>query len=156
MKRRALGALVALFVAAGCATNGAMPPPPPVDLCHDDGVIGNPSNKTPEVCVSVYGDPRGFGGLLVYPYAVHASRHGAIVLKWRTRDRNDNLDIRMKDAECTEAPRCTPGSGQCTAVLRPDRKGGEVCRYEAIVTFASGAKVTLDPIVKIDTDGPQP
>ena len=151
MKKRALGSVAALVLAAGCAMNGGMSPPPP-DLCHDAGKIGNPSNKNPEVCVSVYGDPKGFGGLLVYPYAVHASRHGAIVLKWRTRDQNDNLEIRMKDAGCTQAPQCTRGNGQCTAVLHPDRKGGETCRYEAIVTFASGAQVTLDPIVKIDTD----
>jgi hypothetical protein len=154
--RRALGALVALLLAGGCATTGGMPPPPRADRCQTDGVIDAPNNQSPEVCVSVYRDPRAFGGLLVYPYAVHASRHGAIVLKWRTRDQNDNLDIRMKDAGCTETPRCNPGNGQCTAVLNPNRKGGEVCHYEAIVTFASGAKITLDPIVKIDTDGPEP
>ncbi|HEU4522239.1 MAG TPA: hypothetical protein VFT12_09565, partial [Thermoanaerobaculia bacterium] len=102
--------------------------PPLTADCGERGE-GDPNNRNPVVCVSVYGEPRGFGGLLVNPMVVHATRREPVVLKWQTRNLSEDIEVRMKDENCTAQNACR-GRGTCTIPIKPNPAGGEVCRYE--------------------------
>lgn len=146
--KRALVLLTMVVLTGACATapDGPMARPD----CENLGV-GHSDNKSPVVCVSVYSDPSGFGGLLVNPAVVHASRRGAVVLQWETQTGVEDIEIEMKDENCTAAKSCR-GKGTCTIAVSPNVTGGEVCHYWVKVTPRTGPVLTLDPIVKIDTD----
>ena len=147
--RRILVLLAAAGFAASCV-HPMFPPPPPPNACSESGV-GNPDNKNPTGCISVYTDPAGFGGLLINPLVLRATRRQPAMFKWQTRNGTEDLTISMKSGDCTQAKSCN-GNGMCVIQVKANPQGGEVCRYEIAVKLASGHTLTLDPIVKIDTD----
>ena len=146
--KRAVVLLMMVLATGACATTPDGPTTRPD--CAATGA-GHPDNKGPVVCVSVFSDPKGFGGLLVHPTVVHASRRGAVVLQWETRNGDETIEIEMKDENCTAVKTCR-GQGTCTIPVKPNPAGGEVCHYWVKVTPKNGPTLMLDPLVKIDTD----
>lgn len=146
--KRALVLLAIVVLAGACATVPDRPMARPD--CENKGV-GHSDNKGPVVCVSVYSDPDGFGGLLVNPAVVHASRRAPVILQWETQSGIEDIEIEMKDENCTAVKTCR-GKGTCTIPVKANPAGGEVCHYWVKVTPTRGPVLTLDPIVKIDTD----
>ena len=146
--KRAVLLLMMVLTTGACATTPDGPTTRPD--CAETGA-GHPDNKSPVMCVSVYADPDGFGGLLVHPSVVTVSRRGGVVLQWDTRRGSEPIEIEMKDEKCTEVKTCR-GQGTCTIRVKPGLAGGETCAYWVKVTPKNMPTLVLDPIVKIDTD----